>query len=211
MKYRHGDRGRHAGRAADQQRDVGRPGRAGHQPLGHLERAAAPQVLDRGHREHRRRLPDRRDHLERERGTSACAMAVDRGQQLRVERRRRADRNRPGLRRTPQRSRSQPPQPPPPPQRTRQTHNRADTMRSATSAPGQYVPLTNLRASAIVRARALLAVIRWRLPVGYAIDRFGDLSATPLTSPIGVAGVGDRWRLGFRASVTGGGWGRRRR
>jgi len=35
--------------------------------------------------------------------------------------------------------------------------------------------------------------------VGYAIDRIGDLSATPSTSPIGVAGVGDRTGFGSMA------------
>jgi hypothetical protein len=32
--------------------------------------------------------------------------------------------------------------------------------------------------------------------VGYAIDRIADLSTTPLTAPMSVAGVGDRsrWR-----------------
>ena len=33
-------------------------------------------------------------------------------------------------------------------------------------------------------------------PVGYAVDRIGDLSPTPATGPIGVDGVADRWRLG---------------
>jgi hypothetical protein len=32
-------------------------------------------------------------------------------------------------------------------------------------------------------------------PVGYAIDMGCGLSATPATSPIGVGGVGDRFRF----------------
>src|ERR1700722_17489780 len=36
-------------------------------------------------------------------------------------------------------------------------------------------------------------------PVGYASDRSRGLSATPATSPIGVAGVADRRRLGSAA------------
>jgi hypothetical protein len=42
---------------------------------------------------------------------------------------------------------------------------------------------------------ALLAVIRERGPVVYAIDRIVDLSPPPSTSSISVAGVGDRRRL----------------
>jgi hypothetical protein len=41
--------------------------------------------------------------------------------------------------------------------------------------------------------------------VGYASDRFLDLSATPSTAPIGVSGVADRSRLVSVASVTGAG------
>src|ERR1700722_10978683 len=48
---------------------------------------------------------------------------------------------------------------------------------------------------AVGRARALLAVIRWRDPVGYAIDRSGHLSPTPATAPIRVAGAADGSRL----------------
>jgi hypothetical protein len=36
----------------------------------------------------------------------------------------------------------------------------------------------------LVRTQALLAVILRRMPVGYAIDRIGVLSPTPLTGPL---------------------------